>query len=230
LPIQYNYILQGLIYNSVRNDIANFLHKEGFRNKNRNFKMFTYSRLMGDYTIDQRNNNIIFEGVINIIVSSPYVEFCNSLISGLLLKDSIELGKTKLRVIQTTIEKEIVECDQICIQTLSPIVVYSTVLKMDGKKYTCYFQPGEPYFNTLIESNLKNKYEAFYKKPAPEGKVTIKALNQPKLSIVKYKRIIIKGYSGEYILTGPKSLLQMALDSGLGSKNSQGFGCIQIKK
>jgi len=31
---------------------------------------------------------------------------------------------------------------------------------------------------------------------------------------------------GNILLRGPSALLQLALDAGIGSKNSQGFGCI----
>ena len=36
----------------------------------------------------------------------------------------------------------------------------------------------------------------------------------------------IKGWEGRFKLKGPKELLQVALDCGLGAKNSLGFGCI----
>ena len=31
-------------------------------------------------------------------------------------------------------------------------------------------------------------------------------------------------------MTGPQPLLQMAVDCGLGSKKSQGFGCVEVVK
>lgn len=45
---------------------------------------------------------------------------------------------------------------------------------------------------------------------------------------MKYKGFIVKSYSGRLFLEGPRSLLQMAVAAGLGSKNSQGFGCVKI--
>jgi len=45
---------------------------------------------------------------------------------------------------------------------------------------------------------------------------------------VKYKGTVIKGWMGIYRLKGAVSLLKMALDAGLGAKNSQGFGCVEI--
>ncbi|MDN5332516.1 MAG: CRISPR-associated endoribonuclease Cas6 [Tepidanaerobacteraceae bacterium] len=45
---------------------------------------------------------------------------------------------------------------------------------------------------------------------------------------VIYKDVIIKGWMGVYILKGDPVLLKIAYDAGLGSKNSQGFGCFEI--
>jgi len=46
--------------------------------------------------------------------------------------------------------------------------------------------------------------------------------------LINYKNTIIKGYSGKMVVTGPIELLQMAVDAGLGSKNGQGFGCVEL--
>lgn len=81
-----------------------------------------------------------------------------------------------------------------------------------------------------MEKNLQKKYKAFHGTDAPEGNVKIEPIRQPKLSIIKYKNTIIKGYSGRFILSGPAPLLQIAVESGLGSKNSQGFGCVEVEK
>ncbi|CAA7602828.1 CRISPR associated protein Cas6 [Acididesulfobacillus acetoxydans] len=56
----------------------------------------------------------------------------------------------------------------------------------------------------------------------------LRALGQPRLHIIEYKGGIIKGYSGSLELYGVRSLLQLAVDAGLGSKNAQGFGCLEL--
>lgn len=228
LPLQYNHIVQAVIYNSLDEKLASFLHEKGFKYKKRAFKMFTFSRLMGYFKIKKDEQKIIFQAPISLVVSSPYDDFCNSLANGLLLKKKIRLWKTDMIASQITLKKEIVKSDKITIKTLSPIVLYSTFLKNDGSKYTCYFQPGENEHNELLTNNIRKKYAAFYDSETPEGNIALKPLRQPKLSIVNYKGTVIKGYSGEFVMTGPKPLLQMAIDCGLGSKNSQGFGCVEV--
>ncbi len=49
-----------------------------------------------------------------------------------------------------------------------------------------------------------------------------------RMKIINYKDTIIKGYTGKLRLSGPKELLQLAVDGGIGSKNSQGFGCVEV--
>ncbi|KGP75443.1 hypothetical protein JT05_10495 [Desulfosporosinus sp. Tol-M] len=58
--------------------------------------------------------------------------------------------------------------------------------------------------------------------------MNIQMLNNPRMHILEYKGGIIKGYSGMMLLSGPPPLLQIALDAGLGSKNSQGCGCSEV--
>jgi len=48
------------------------------------------------------------------------------------------------------------------------------------------------------------------------------------LKVIRYKGTIIKGWMGKYRLTGKPELLTVALDAGLGAKNSQGFGCCEV--
>ncbi|MDD2234381.1 MAG: CRISPR-associated endoribonuclease Cas6 [Desulfitobacteriaceae bacterium] len=56
----------------------------------------------------------------------------------------------------------------------------------------------------------------------------IHMLNNPKLHILEYKGGIIKGYSGLMELSGSPELLQVSIDAGLGSKNAQGCGCLEV--
>ena len=228
LPIQYNHMVQGMIYNLLKKDVASFLHEEGFKNEKRAFKMFTFSRITGNYFLNKRNGEIIFKGPVSLTVSSPYNKFSNSIGNNLLFRQKVRLGNNYLEVKKVTVEKEIVDKEEIRIRTLSPISTYSTLFRKDGKKFTYYYNPYEKYFSQTINNNLKNKYKAFYSEELPKNEVKIKPIGKTKMSVVKYKGFIIKGYTGKFNLTGPIPLLQLGIDTGLGSKNSQGFGCVEI--
>ncbi|PZN08870.1 MAG: CRISPR-associated endoribonuclease Cas6 [Bacillota bacterium] len=54
LPLQYNSILQGLVYHLLAGTaVAEFLHDQGFTRGARRYKLFTFSRLEGAYAIER---------------------------------------------------------------------------------------------------------------------------------------------------------------------------------
>lgn len=228
LPIHYNHIAQAAIYNSIDAELAAFLHEKGFLDGKRTFKMFAFSLLRGLFAIDKSQNSIKFTNEIQLTVSSPVDEFCQSLVNTLLTRGYIRLGESEAAVEKVYAQKFKVEKEEVPLWTLSPVVLYSTLLRPDGRKYTCYFQPGEPDYDRLLNSNLQKKYKALFGTEPPAGEVRAKALGRQRMHIINYKGIIIKGYSGKLLLTGPIPLLQLAVDAGLGGKNAQGFGCVEI--
>lgn len=219
--------MQGAIYNSIDNKLAAFLHDQGFAAGSRNFKLFTFSRLNGPFRIQKENNSITFSDEMKLVISSPYDDFCQSLVNILLTRGFMFFGKSGVPINKVYLKKMEIEGEKVIVKTLSPIVLYSTLLRSDGRKYTCYFQPGDPDYEQLFTENLKKKYLAIYGRK-PLGEVNVKSLGTQKLRVINYKNFIVKGYSGKLELQGPQELLQIGLDSGLGSKNSQGFGCVEI--
>lgn len=228
LPIHYNHLVQAAIYNSIDSQLAAFLHEKGFLDGKRTFRMFAFSLLRGVFVMDKKSNSIKFTSEIQLTVSSPVDEFCHSLVNILLARGYIRLGEAEAAVEKVFAQQFKVEKEEVFIRTISPVVLYSTLLRPDGRKYTCYFQPGEPDYDKLLNSNLQKKYRAFCGTEPPVGEVRAKALGRQKMHIVNYKGTIIKGYSGKLLLTGPVPLLQLAVDAGIGGKNSQGFGCVEV--
>ncbi len=112
---------------------------------------------------------------------------------------------------------------------LSPVVTYSTV-DIHGKKKTIYYKPGDGVFSELAYKNLQKKFKSFYGKDAPECEFSITPVNDKKIKMISanYRGFIIKGWIGEFIMKGSKELIKLAYDTGLGSKNAQGFGCFEI--
>ncbi|GMG97778.1 CRISPR-associated endoribonuclease Cas6 [Tepidimicrobium xylanilyticum] len=228
LPIQYNHMVQGMIYSILDDELAYFLHEKGFQNQKRTFKMFSFSRLKGSYTLDKKDDLIKFDGPVKLTISSHYDEFSNSIGNGFLRRQRVRLGNNNLEVRELAVEREMVNSEEIRVYALSPISVYITLLRKDGRKFTYYFNPKEDEFSQIISNNLKNKYRAFYSKEPPEGEVKIKPIGLSKLAVVNYKGFIIKGYTGKFLMKGDSLLLQLGVDTGLGSKNSQGFGCVKL--
>lgn len=229
LPTHYNNIIQAFIYNNIDEKLASFLHDKGYASNGRIFKLFTFSRILNKGKNEK--GNLIFGKEIKLIVSSPLDSFCKSIANNMLQKENLYLGQNKIRTEQIEILNHTIDNNEIMVNALSPIVVYSTFLKQDGSKYTCYFMPKEPDFNKIITENLIKKYNALNDTNVSfEKGVELIPFGQPKKNITYYKNTIIIGSTGKFLIKGNKELLQIGLDAGFGSKNSQGFGCVKIIK
>ena len=226
LPLHYNYQIQGFLYNHISPELGKFLHDRGFLLEKRTFKMFTFSRLQGKYRIN--HDKISFAPPVHLTISSPLDRFISELGNTLLRKDDLELVKNKIYVESIRVHPEPDITDEIKIRMLSPVVVYSTLFTKDGRKRTYYYSPNENEFVELVDKNLRKKYEAFYGKKAVARKLEVETLVKPREHIITYRGTVIRGYMGKLRLNGNKKLLKLAYDSGIGSKNSQGFGMFEI--
>lgn len=230
LPIDYNHILQGAIYHAIDPVLAERLHGQGYAADGRVFRLFCFSRLLGVFAMDKQARTMTFGQDIKLVITSPITEFVQSLATGLLRNGSWRLGEHEVAIAEVSARQLKVEQERITVRTLSPVTVYSTMQRPDGRKYTVYFQPGEPDYNAMITANLRKKYKACYQIEAPEGVVQVRSRGALKMNLLQYKGTVIKGYSGVLHLEGPQGLLQMAVDGGLGSKNAQGLGCLEMMR
>ena len=226
LPLHYNYSVQSFLYRHISPELGKFLHDHGFTLGKRRFKMFTFSRLQGKYKII--GNKIKFYPPVYLTISSPLERFISELGNTLLKTDDLELVKNKIYVESIKVHPEPEIKDEIKIKTLSPVVVYSTLMTKDGKKKTYYYSPYEVEFTELIDQNLRKKHEALYGKKPKAKKLKINIVGKPKEKIILYRRTIIKGWMGNFILSGNKKLLKLGYYSGIGGKNSQGFGMFEV--
>lgn len=226
LPLQYNYHIQSFLYRHVSPELAEFLHDKGFVHGKRTFKMFTFSRIQGAYKI--MKDTIIFQPPVYLTISSPLDRFISELGNTLLKDDNLELVKNKVHVASMRVHPEPEITDEIKIRMLAPVVTYSTLMTSEGKKKTYYYSPYEKEFVTSIDNNLRKKYEALHKKKPRARKLTITPLGKNKEKIVNYRGTVIKGWMGNFLLNGNRKLLKLAYYTGLGSKNSQGFGMFEV--
>ena len=49
-----------------------------------------------------------------------------------------------------------------------------------------------------------------------------------KESIILYKDTVVKGWCGVFLMEGHLTLIRCVYDTGLGAKNSQGFGMFEV--
>ena len=258
LPLHYNYLVQSLIYRTFPEQTASFLHEEGFQIRKRHFKLFTFSRILNKgelvsgnalsalkFTLgfpddfifsvhrkDAGEEALLFRNGISFYFSSAKSFITKDMAEGTILKQRFDLLGQKLFVQQIEVMKEPEFSESMLIKTLSPITVYSTITNEIGRKKTYYYSPNEPEFSALISDNARKKYMLVYDKfPNSPLHITPIFFNERKnRAVIYFKGIRIEGWSGVFKITGPKDLIKITYDSGLGSKNPQGFGMWKIYK
>jgi CRISPR-associated endoribonuclease Cas6 len=228
IPIHYNHILQSFIYDNISSELSSFLHEQGYVHGKRSFKLFTFSRLYGKFRLNRRSIN--FEPPIRLYIASSDTHFIQEFAESLIKAENVRLGTEVIRISSIEVQSNQKFNREIIINTLAPITVYSTLNTRDRKKKTYYYSPYEKEFSTLIADNLRKKFNLVYHKEPREHTLTIELANEKKVSekIIKYKGTIIKGWMGKFKVRGSPTLISIAYDTGLDSKNSQGFGMFEI--
>ncbi|GIX41998.1 MAG: CRISPR-associated endoribonuclease [Leptospiraceae bacterium] len=227
LPIHYNSAVQGMLFKSLPNLLSKFLHDIGFFHNGRKFKLYTFSKINSPFKIFNDTKRIRFKTPITIYISSAIKEITKTLGETLIRKDYIKLGNNQLYLEGLEFLPSINISDHcIKIRTLSPITAYQTIEK-NGKKFYKYYNPFEEEFQRLIKENVRKKYEIITGKRIDNLDFKIKPIHSNK-TLIKYKNFIVEGYDGEYLIETEPEFFNTIYDAGLGAKNSQGFGMIEI--
>lgn len=225
MPINYNYILQSIIYEklSFQKEIADFIHNSGFVYDKRAYKAFQFSSIKGHYKV--QDHKIQFDEDITWEIRSTDKEIIE-LIKRRIDAEGICYKNQKYNNIEAVIYESIIPEDNIKIKMQTPICVYSTD-KRSGK--IKYYSPSEEEFYQLVEDNFKRKYNAFYGVEPDDGiKFQLIKYSDRDKVVTRYKSKIISGWKGIYVLSGDKKYLEFLYDVGLGTRNAQGFGMFSV--
>lgn len=231
LPLQYNSEVQGLIYKNLDRALANRLHNEGTPLGKRQFRFFTFSRLLGRYQID--GDLIAFTGPVRLRIGSVHEELLESLALHLLREPLVQLGREECAVRTIEVEPLPPISRPILVRALSPITVYRTLYTAEGKRKTYYFSPSEGEWEELLLANLRRKAEALgWGKERlaglAEAHIQPQKVGKGDLRVLEYRGTVVKSWTGIFQLDLPEPFFLLAYDSGLGSKNSQGFGMVEV--
>lgn len=233
LPVSHNEILQGFIYHNLDKVLADYLHDEGFNYQNRQFRLFTFSRILGGLSYDSYKKAFLISSNFSLIISSPKIEILENMANFIVKSHSLVLYGNEINLESIDVHMQKGKLPNTCkIRMLSPVTIYSTLTNTEGRNKTYYYNPMEEEFSELIKKNLEKKYELIYSQPPPEDDFQIKIIGSTKNKekIIKYKDFIIKGWMGDFEIKANPELILTGYDAGLGGKNSQGFGCFEILK
>ncbi len=225
LPKSYNHILQSFFYRNMDTTLSRFLHDIGFPHGKRRFKLFTFSKVLGKLLKkDRRRRLVSFEPEITLYFASPLMDIVSSSVKTFLKKENLLLGKNRLSLKSVELVKPEVS-EEITVRCLSPITVYRTPV---GSRRSEYLTPWQEEFYKLLRDNLLKKYEILYSLPF-KGELDIEPINvlEKYRKKVVYRGKLIEAWEGYYKLKGDKDILKLALEAGLGARNSQGFGMVE---
>lgn len=221
-PLNYNYQFQSAIYALLRESefYSDFIHNGGY-GKEQQFKLFTFGTPQGQHEIV--NKKIYYNEGFEFEIRSVSDEFCEIIKNAVISKGSIKLFNYQCDIEEMKIHKNQINSTAVKIKTQSPIVIKTNT--QDGR--TIPYSPNQKEFYTLIDVNYNNKYKAFYGHESLTN-ITLLPVADIKKIVTSYKNIWITAYHGIFELHGTKQSLDFLYDTGLGMKNSQGFGMFDI--
>lgn len=221
LPIAYNELIQGLLYGCWRDSFPQ-LHDEGF-SANKDMRLFTFGPLRGNTIADGKTKTIRLNGPVHFEVRSPIEELLNELASQLSERDHLRIGQHEYDLVNLQCCDRLLFKDRCVIHATSAVVVHT---KLDDG-HTHYYSPEEPDWLRLIQKNMATKAELF-SLDADTAFAIMPKTETLRKRVTKFKGTIIIGWQGDFLAFGSPSILSMLYYTGLGAKNSQGFGMFDI--
>ena len=227
LPMQYYRILQASVLTWLgRDEYGKFLHDVGYEHNKRVFKNYTFSHIFGNSIYNKNQNKLTFTGTIYFYLSF-YTDDCHEIIlQNWKEKKPLHLGKILLELENIEVANE--EYRDCIVDTASPVTIHSTFELPDGRKKPNYYEPWEKDFSKMICENLIRKFIAINGAEPREKNFDIRPVRGTKLAAhtIHYNRFIIKGWTGQFQISGSPELIQTALLAGIGARNGIGMGCI----
>ncbi|MFZ2413382.1 MAG: CRISPR-associated endoribonuclease Cas6 [Candidatus Cryosericum sp.] len=242
LPQGYNPYVQGLVNACIPEDIKWSGIATG--TEEAHFKLFTFSQLYAKSVeridISPRDGaesdghvhyQLVMSSPVWFYLSSPSPEFIEALVPRLEQAHDLHLERNLVQSVRVAAAYPVtIPTHGLVswrIRTISPITVYQSESKDSNSAR--YFAPDDPLFAKLVLDNAVRKYYAWTQEKAPSDGFSITCLDHtPHLAVISFKDTPVHGYTGRFQLTGDAKLLSFLYESGLGGKNSHGFGMFDI--
>lgn len=225
LPISTCAVVQGLLYRAMAEDPRYSLqvHEAGRSAEGRQFKLFSFSELKGTYQIEGRTIIFLSEARLTVRSADPYL--IQLLFAYFNSNKVVTLGNQEVQVGSVLLGDPHIYDSEICVYTLSPITVYHT----EENGHTTYFSPRDPEFYSGIIRNARRKWISWH---GTEEGFSLEIAPAPgmheKKCATRFKETFITAWHGRFLLQASPQVLDFFYQTGLGSKNSQGFGMFEL--
>lgn len=250
LSFGYQYWLSSVIYKWIEQSspsYSEFLHTHGFSPDGlvRRFKHFCFSQLLVENReVDKNRQKLkILSPVVSWYISMPVDETLKHIVVGIFEKQEfyIDRAYNRFAVERVEILPEPLWERKMKFTMLSPVTV-SVPKERNGKLIPEYLRANDARLSDALRSNIINKYLSLYKKELQDDE--FKCLlddvyiekrggyeKVSKLVVIKEgapDETKVKGIMCPLTIEGNPELIKLAYESGLGEKNSLGFGMIEV--
>lgn len=227
LPLAACETVQGLLYRAISQDpvYARKVHETGRSFDGRKFKLFTFGELVGRYTVE--NSRIFYSNGVQLTVRAADPYMIQLLLQYFQKDRQVQLGDNTVTVSEALLEDTHIFGERVQVRTLSPVTVYVT--EEDGR--TVYFSPENPRFCEGIVSNARRKWASW--RGSEDGfSLQVRTVENARYikRATRFKTTFITAWHGPLLLEGAPQVLDFLYHTGLGSKNSQGFGMFEVKR
>lgn len=189
------------------------LHDNGFRQSGH--KKFVYHA----YSFTQDNKIVkdeLHKGTSSLIITSALDDTIIKFVEGLIKIGKVQLFSHSFDIGNISYLKDPKLADSGLFKTLSPIYMQDGVHK--------WLSPIDMEEN--LRANLIERYYALYDRLPKNLDITIKFLKSSP-TYIKYKLCTFKAWTGIIAVQGSKDLIEIAYQSGLGSKCGLGLGVLE---
>lgn len=221
VPRSYNALVQAALYAGWR-DSNPLFHDEGFANNAKVFRLFTFSQLEGKSFVDKEKKTVSFNDIVRLEVRMPMEELLDNLAESLAQRGEMRIGKSVFSIVNLSAADRLLFPQRALIRMRMPVTLHRT--REDG--YTDYLHPSSVEFIEDMQKNTVAKKAAF---GLSSGLAQLIPLEETlKKRVVQFKGTNVNGWTGDFIMSADAETFSFLYCTGLGARNSQGFGMFDI--
>jgi len=241
LPINYQYEQSAAIYHILaraNEQYSAWLHENGYvLDSGKRFKMFTYSpfKIEKRRVLGEAKRLCVLSDTVEWQISFLPEKSTEQFVQGLFSRQTFEIGDRLSRVQFQVQGIEVLPSPEFA-EEMEFSAMSSISLRHFRENGTVeYLSPADSRSREIVQVGLLSKYEAYHGKPyAGDLNFDFNVLNEPKRKLITIKQgtpeeTRIAGYLCQFRMKAPIELMRIAYESGIGSGNSQGFGCVRVK-
>lgn len=228
IPWDYRAQLIGTVYKVLSladPAYTHWLHTEGFKREKKVYRLFVFSDLIPRHFLAQKEGLYVSEW-ITWELASPDTRFVEK------FREGLKKNANEIKLLGNTFEVvDILQTEfpsfsgSLLFRTISPIVV--STFNPEFSQHPIYLEPDQPEFTIALERNLIAKWEAFYGRNWKRERPGIRVW-EPQKKLITVFNINVKAWHLKVQIWGPEELVRFAYNAGLGEKNSQGFGMLEV--